>query len=444
MLNNQKAGQGHFQILLLVVAVSLIFKLALLCSWKDLPLLGDAQLYWLRSLDTLRHYFSQLDRQAPLYPIFIALNRLVFSEHALLGIKIEQLLLQSLEAILVYALAAKFFQKRTALLSGLIASLYPELVSISYLLFSETLFLFFFLAGTLLYFSATRSQKPANLPLLAGSGLMLGLASLVRGGTFYLLFIFIFHFFCFGRGNWKNKMLGSVVFLVFLAGPVSVQSLKNYRVAGCFILIDTSPFRTLYLHHNTTHPLNMDFRGYSSAEIVNPCAGMSDCEERDCQSETAWRFIKSHPGLTVKHSIIKTLNLYAPNLLLYKMIFNADLVKHPGLKKYQARWFRTFCSLTYLLLVLLALLGLCMSREWELKSLTLLLVLYFTAACAFFLGASRYRLPFIPFLIIYAAFFLSGEWRDHARNRTSMILSGVLLWSIFLYLEFPRLLLVLK
>ena len=235
-----------------------------------------------------------------------------------------------------------------------------------------------------------------------------------------------------------------MLFAVATIAPVSVQTVKNYRVAGCFIANEVSPLKNLYLLFNESYPVNMDFRGNSKLDAAEPaCPEDNICEEAKCQRRHALEFIAAHPGLSLKHALIKGINLYSPNLIIYKNIFWLDLDAHPELKILQGRWFRVICSGAYLALMLLFLLGLCASREWELRSFTILLVLFVTAGCMVFLGGSRYRMPFVPFLVIYAGTVLGMRKKDWAESKWPA-LAAALAWAILVLAEFNRLLAILK
>jgi hypothetical protein len=440
-----KFFRNDLVILSIVIVITFILKLLLLVDFRNLPLLGDDYLYWTRSLDTLRYYFTSLDLQAPLYEIFIALNKILFQVHALTMVKIEQLILQSIEIYFIYFLAARFFSKRVALCSGIIAGVYPELVSYGYLLFSETFYLFLFLPGLILYFRSLRDEESAGAFSMAASGFLNGLASLVRSVNFYFFPLLLTHYWIFAKGSRRGKIKATAAFLMLMAATVSMQTVKNIRIANCFILIDTSAPRNFYRSHNVSYPMNMDFRGNNTLSVDRtPCPEQDVCAATRCESANSFKFIAGHPIIFIKHAVIKTVNLYSPNLIIYKNIFKAEPAAFPRAGFYQGRWLRLLGSLSYLLLMLLALLGFFLSREWVFKSYAVLWVLYLTSLCAFFLGASRYRMPFAPLLIIFAGSFLGMRREDFSEIKSWKIILPVLLWLILIVAVWNRLLLILS
>jgi len=432
-------------ILSVVVFAAFIFKLILLIDLNHLPLLGDDYLYWRRSLDIFQNYFGQLDLQAPLYPVFLAINRLIFHNRALLLVKIEQLILHSVEIYLIYILAARFFSKKTAVIAGVIASVYPELFSYSYLLFSETFYLFFMLISMILYFSALDREKPRGLLLMAGAGFINGIACLTRSVNFYFLPLICLHCWFFSKRSYGGRLAAILVFCLLTIAPVSIQTMKNYKVEGCFILIDSAAARNFYRSHNKSYPMNMDFRGNNTLTVDRePCPEAGACAQTRCETANSMKFIAANPGLFLKHGLIKTVNLYSPNLIIYKNIFKAEPASFPRAELYQGRWLRAIGSISYLAVMLLALLGIFAGKEWNFRSYTILWVFYLTAVCAFFLGASRYRMPFAPLLVIYAASFLGMGKKDFSEVKSWKIFAAIFFWLILVLVEHRRLLLILS
>ncbi len=124
-------------------------------------------------------------------------------------------------------------------------------------------------------------------------------------------------------------------------------------------------------------------------------------------------------------------NLYTPNLYIYRNFFykNARSISELGI--FRLRWIRAAGSFSYLLLILFALLGLAASKERKLKSLSLLLIFYQSALCFCLVGSSRLRMCFVPFLIIYAGYFLGEGFRDWSASKRKW-LAAVFIWLAFL------------
>ncbi len=367
----------------------------------------------------------------------------------------EQILLQSLEVYLIYLIALRFFSRRQALAAGVIAAFYPELVSYGYLIFSEILFLAFFLGSALFYFRSLKKPGYQSLRWLIPAGILSGLACLTRSVNLLFLPLLLLHLLWFRKDGLKDRMALALIFLLAIFAPISIQTAKNYRLAACPLLIDTCAGLNFYKSHNQEAPPHYDFNEYHRPEKFSRerCAGNEVCGRIRCEFGNARAFIFAHPGLTLRRMGVKVIDLYTPNLFIYKNIFRESSYllitpEPPGetekLSRYRGLWFRILGSGAYLALMLLALLGISASKDRELKSFTVLLILYHTAICSLFFSVSRYRMPFIPFLIIYAGAFLAmskEDLRDLAKRQWAL---GLGLWLLLFILTFPRLLLILK
>lgn len=172
----------------------------------------------------LAHDYA-IARVGPLYQYFLAGIYKIFGIHHE-AVWIWQAILHALTAWLVYLAALLIFsssgsKKKIAFLSAAIIGFYPDLVEISAMLLSETLYLF--LICLLLYiFFRFSNQKNYWLALILG--LVSGLAVLARPPV--LLFIPIILFFFY-----KKKLLRqALLFLIILAAVFTPWTVRNYVV----------------------------------------------------------------------------------------------------------------------------------------------------------------------------------------------------------------------
>lgn len=121
--------------------------------------------------------FEPIFKRPPGYPLFIAGGLWFFGAQSLTGLLALQHLLGVITAGLAYGLGVRLFGRPAGLLAGLLTALSgPQIVTEHYLM-SEALF-GFLLAAALL--GAVAALQRRSLGLLAGSGVLLGLAALTR------------------------------------------------------------------------------------------------------------------------------------------------------------------------------------------------------------------------------------------------------------------------
>ena len=180
----------------------------------------------------------------PGYPTFLALQMTIFGGASLVPLLV-QILLSSASTILLYALALQLTGRRLiAFLSGLLLALSSTSISLSVMLLSDTLFLFLFVGGFLLF---VRALKTGGWKYFIWSGLLTGNAILVRAiGEFWptvmLVVAALFalsmtaaksHTIHETRRSLMNKALVCIGIVVAIEGSWMV---RNYCVHGKFFL----------------------------------------------------------------------------------------------------------------------------------------------------------------------------------------------------------------
>ena len=141
--------------------------------WDEAKYYGVALLLFENDLDWRVFPGAQM---TPGYPYFLAAVMELTGPHPL-GPKLGQILASVLSAAMLFGLVRRVFDERVALVATGIFSFLPELVGLSHLLWSETIFIAFMIPALWLTFSFHRTGNPwAAL----ASGLVWGVATLVR------------------------------------------------------------------------------------------------------------------------------------------------------------------------------------------------------------------------------------------------------------------------
>jgi len=167
-------------------------------------------------------------RVGPLYEYFLAGIYKVFG-HYYGVVWFFQALLHALSAWLLYLTALLIFsanekKKGIALWSAGIFGFYPDLIEISAMLMTETLYLFFVCLLFYLFFRFFYQQK--NWILVSLLGLVSGLAVLARPPVLFLLPVVYFFFFR-KKLWWQATIFSAVLLLVFVPWTA-----RNYQVYG--------------------------------------------------------------------------------------------------------------------------------------------------------------------------------------------------------------------
>jgi len=206
----------------------------------DPPLPYNALFAYLRGAELLRSGAGFGDPSFPVFtpPLYSLLLATVgsVSEASTLGIRIAQMVIDSLTAVLTCLLAKELVSARAASFAGIAWALYPFAIYSTQYVGTEVLFAFFLLAF-LLYF--VWAIKLESRWLDAGAGLCLGLATLTRGTTQFLPLLLPFVLVWFLKDR-RRVLWSSGVMLACFVLVVFPWSLRNYLVLHEVIPIGTN------------------------------------------------------------------------------------------------------------------------------------------------------------------------------------------------------------
>lgn len=177
----------------------------------------------------LAHDYA-IARIGPLYQYFLAGIYKIFG-HDWRPVWVFQALLHSASAWLIYLTALLIFcgsdsRRKIALWAAAIIGFYPDLIEISAMLMSETLYLFLLCLVLYLFFRYFYKKNILSLSVLA---LVLGLAVLARPPV--LFFIPIIIFYLYQKKLWRQ----AVLFLIIIAAVFTPWTIRNYIVYDKFM-----------------------------------------------------------------------------------------------------------------------------------------------------------------------------------------------------------------
>ena len=355
--------------------------------------------------DTLDEAFVY---QNPLYPFFLAALHAMFGPGTLPVLAV-QACLGAISCALLYSIGRTTFGHRVGLTAAGLQASYGILIFFSGLLLTTSLVVFLLLAAMSTLLAAQRRERPWMF-LLAGA--LFGLVMLGRPNALVLLIFLPLAFPLTkrpGRAS-RNPLAHLGVFLLGAALTVAPAAARNHAING-----QLSPFPAIgginfYIANNAEATGRLTSPpGVSHAPVTQIHTSIALAEEATGASLTPaeasayWRargfeYLLSEPR--------SALSLYLRKARLFWQAEEIPLNVHYEL-------YRTLTPILRLpwlgfgFIAPLALLGIGLaSRRRENPALLLVVVLgYFAAALPFFVSA-RYRLPVVPFLILYAAYAL--------------------------------------
>lgn len=382
--------------------------------------------------------------KAPLYPYFLAVIYKL-SANSVKVARFVQLVIGSLSCVLIAVLAKRVFDWRVGLVAGLMASAYGMLMYFEGELLGEFLFIFLCLCTLLLLLKA-RSNPGRLLWLLSGG--LLGFAALARPNVLLFgVFVLVWIGIGFRRERSRRVILGYV--LAFVLGTALVilpVTARNYLVGRDFVLISSNAGVNFYLGNNRVSDgmtplapgieatgLGLDEqstqlaqtelgRKLKPSEVSNVCFG---------KGLEFWR----QDSLGFLKLILRKLGLF---WFGYEVSNNQHIYIHGGHSSlFRALVWRQFgIYFPFGILAPLALSGAVLSLKRRARGGTFLygfVLVYMVSVISFFV-CSRFRIPVVPILVVFAG-FAAVWWFGKARAKEwKMLLSSLLLFGLLVFL----------
>jgi Tfp pilus assembly protein PilF len=386
------------RILLLILLAALSIRIVSVLEMRKFPVYYHPQLDemeyegWglqIASGQLLWHY---IPIHSPGYAFFMAFNDKL-SPYALTTSRLMQSFISAFTVLLIFILARKLFDERSALISAGLAALFWPMVYFQARLLPPTFHICFMLLGLLAALSV--DKRPASSGLL--SGLCVGLSAIFWPLSLSLAPALAIWF---GAAKDWRKISRSVPLFIFgLLIPIIPVTIQNYRAEKDFILLQEDFGLNFYLGNNQKSPGIPYLRpggewDYLQAMPVRE-AGIERGSEQDRFYLKKWgQWAGKHPA--------SWLNLLTRKTKL--LLDNREIISSFDPEFYRAQMISLRVTVVNSALVIaLGLVGLFSMRSGRNRFLL-------PALCIFFLGlaliltliSSRYRLGFMSLLLIPA------------------------------------------
>ncbi|OGC92204.1 MAG: hypothetical protein A2142_09485 [candidate division Zixibacteria bacterium RBG_16_48_11] len=368
--------------------------------------------------------------RAPFYPYFLALVYKIFG-HDLLVAKLIQHLLGCFSVVLVYLLARKLFDRRVAVISGLLAATYWILIYFEGELLLDFLLVFF---GTLLILLLYRAFEKPTFWRWFSAGLVLGLFAVTRPNILIFIPLILFWLLIQPGSNWR-KAVKSWIFIGLGAGLIILPvTLRNYLIGKDFVLVASQGGINFFIGNNpyadgtsaVVPGLGDDWDYADAVVLAEQELGkkLKPSEASNYFYKRGWDFIFNQPE--------KSLPLLGKKFYLFWNKFEVSNNQNTYFY-YRYSWLLKILPTGFWLVGPLAILGMIYSlRRFRKYSPLFFYIFSYMLTVVFFFVADRFRLPVIPVLIIFAGFALVQSW-DRLRQKAyrQLILPLVILLISF-------------
>ena len=348
------------------------------------------------------------------YPAFLAGIYRVTGD-SVLAAKVANAFLGALTVLGVYALGARVFGPRAGWAAALVLAFFPNQVFFSTLVMSEVLSAFLLLSVLLAVLYLTLDRERARWWGAVVVGLLIGVASLVRG-EFLLLFLVPLLPWRLALGTWRRALGYMGVAFVAVALVLTPWTVRNAVRLGYPVVVSTGAVANLLAGHwpgadgagtfAAGNPIQEEYK-----YLPNP--------EREVVVYRA--HIRKALAWAVRHPW-EELTL-VPRKLYYLYRGDASAVQwiqtKPVMGPEREDWFTTASNGYYYAVggwILLSLPAWWYLRDPK-RLLLMLTVLYFSLIFGIvFVGDPRYHFALVPAVVVLASPALVVVW-EHARRR---------------------------
>jgi 4-amino-4-deoxy-L-arabinose transferase-like glycosyltransferase len=429
-------GRRTLVVLLAILAAGLVLRASYLVELKQLPdfdhPLVDSHYhdYWARAMVADQWFPPEHEPdpqinstpyfRPPGYPYFLAAIYTVFG-HGYVAPRVIQMLLGLAGILLLFVLGRRLFDDRTGLVAAGLMAIYWIFVYFEGEFLEPVLSVPLLLAFVLALL--TWGDRPSALTAIV-AGVLLGLLALVRPNALVLIPLAGAWIYWVGRSAVQNTHTLRTIALL-LAGAFAVilpVTIRNKVVSGDVVLISSNAGINLLIGNSAradgevrgTIPgigaLDTSFDYPYIVERVEQLEGrpMTHAEVGRYLASRALREMAADPGRTVGLMLRKTLLFWGPDEVADNKVIALDRSHSAVL-----RWI----PLSFAVVFSLGIVGLALA--WRRRQnarqpqaattgiiLILVVVLVWFASHLPIAVTARYRVPVIPFLILFAAFFL--------------------------------------
>ncbi|HEY1349763.1 MAG TPA: glycosyltransferase family 39 protein [Ktedonobacteraceae bacterium] len=328
--------------------------------------------------------------------------------------------------ILTYLLARDIFSRRSALLAGMLAALYPGLFIYDGWLYSESVFTFFVLGFT---YALYRLQRGPHIGWMIACGLSLACASLTRPNGISLLIIVVIWAGVMLRTrtlSWRQATQIVLTISALSAILIAPWTLRNYNETHQVVLIATGMGTVLAGAYNdaaaTSHYYDYPGLWLPASQTRPPLTDTSDAG----RGASASRWIRTHLSALPYLFYLHFINMWRP----YTPEGGLPVREFPTRLSSRILW--PLMNLTPVIVIFLAACGLAVTlrSKWQALLVPLLVIGLTIALCIILYGSARFRAPIEPLLVLLttgAIWWLTstapGTWRHAlARNRHRLTL----------------------
>jgi tetratricopeptide (TPR) repeat protein len=349
--------------------------------------------------------------RAPFYPYFLAVVFKIFGHDYVIP-RLIQHLIGAFSCILVYFLAKKLFNRKVAIVSSFLAAAYGIFIYFEDELLLDSFLVFF---DILLILSLLKAKDIPKFSRWLVCGMVLGLSAITRPNILFCIpFVWLWIFLVFVKGKkLKETFAFCIIFLMGSALVIFPVTLRNYLVGKDFVLIASQGGINFLIGNNKDadgmsavyYKEDWQYRDFEHIAQKQMGRSLKPSEISSFYYKKGIKFLGEEPG--------KAFQLWIKKFYLFWNKFevsnNQDIY---FFKRYS--WLFRILPIGFWLVGPLGLWGMLLSMTVRKENadirksilLPIIFVFSYMFTVVMFFVTARFRLPVIPFLIIFSAYSL--------------------------------------
>jgi len=337
----------------------------------------------------------------PLYIFFLTGLYWVFDSPV--AVRIAQTLFAAAGCLMIYAIGRRLFGRTTGLGAALLLSVYPLTAYLAGLHLTENLFLLLLLG--IIWQSLRVADRPTVLHAAELGGLV-GLASLTRAAfVAFVPFLLLWTLTVWGTRNpLSYRTFGVAVGAVVLV--LLPWTIRNSLVLGSIVPVQSNGGMVFWAGNNPHSDGGMVWPTRETWGQINPpntlrygWHDLSIAQENALYVRTAISWIRDHPRDYLRLLRHKLQRLYGFSRAADETEVNVPIP----------------VVLFHAAVYVVAVVGLMLSRpRWRTLSFLIGLVVFTNLTTLVFSGATRYTVPMVPSIVLFAAFALASVQNSNA------------------------------
>jgi hypothetical protein len=285
------------------------------------------------------------------------------------------------------------------------------------------------------------AQQRDSIARLVPAGVLLGLGALARSVLWPTPLIFGAYLLLAWRGHFGRRLIAGMVLALATWGTIAPWAIRNTKLQETFTTVDVMSGRNLMMGNYEYTPMYRAWDAISeegerswihvlSRRYPNEMGGLTQGQIDKLALKAAIAFVRENPVLTLKRDIVKFFHFWG---LERELVAGAARgyfgeISTPGLLALTALIFGS-----YVAAMIAGIFGVVVRppSDWRGHVLLLLVISYICAMHTLSFGHSRYHLPLMPLILVYAGNAVVYAREIWARRKTWVFGLALALVALF-------------